>query len=399
VAQTAGTNSFGSRLRRHRERQGFSRAVLGQLVGRSAEWVKALESGRLQMPRLPMLQQLVQVLGLRTLDELTGDQSLGMDVLTKAAHEQAPVVADALLGMPPVPDEEPDLDGLARRIDEAWRRWIDVPEQKTAVAVVLPGLLGEARAAARELVGPDRRRAYVELARVYSLAQCFFAYQPTGELVWIAADRAMEAARTADDPLAIAGAAWYYGEVYREIGRPDRARSTALESAALLDPAADAEQRARWGHLQIGAALSEAQLGNAGHAWRHWDLADQAAAALGDSYAHPWLRFGRADVDGFALRMDVRLMQPGSALRRADRLDLAAQPGPSKRAWRLLDIAEAHDLRNNPVGVVHMIDRANRVSAETVRFSLFARSAVLDLSARRTAVRGEARTLAVAMGL
>ena len=42
--------TVGQRIRHHRERAGMSRPVLGGLVGRSAEWVKAVESGRLLAP-------------------------------------------------------------------------------------------------------------------------------------------------------------------------------------------------------------------------------------------------------------------------------------------------------------------------------------------------------------
>ncbi len=104
-------------------------------------------------------------------------------------------------------------------------------------------------------------------------------------------------------------------------------------------------------------------------------------------------------MDGFALRMDVRLVRPAQALGRADALDLSAQPGPSKRAWRLLDVAEAHNLRNERASVIHMIGRAHRESAETVRYNLFARQALAELSDRRSAVRQDAQELAGQIGL
>jgi transcriptional regulator with XRE-family HTH domain len=391
--------SFAGQLRRARTRAGKSRAVLGGLVGRSEEWVKALETGRLQMPRLPMLLQLAEVLGLADLAELTGGLSLPVPSMGKGSHEAMPRVAEAMLATSVPTDREPDLAGLARRVEEAWQRWVRLPDQKTSVAAVLPGLLTEARSAVGALDGTGRRRAQAELARVYSLAQCYFAYQPRGELVWIAADRAMVTAQEADDPLAIAAAGWYYGEVYRYAGHPEQAKAVALECAALLDPAASTEQRARWGHLQMSAALSEADAGNAGDAWRYWDRADEAATVLGPDYYHPWLRFGRADVDGFALRMDVRLVAPGQALRRADALDLSAQPSPGKRALRLIDVAEAHNLRNERAGVIHMIGRAARESAETVKFSLPARAMLVELAQRRGAVQQDARELATAVGI
>ncbi len=56
--------SFGARLRYRRERVGKTRAVLGGLVGRSEEWVKAVETDRLLIPRLPMLLRLADVLGI-----------------------------------------------------------------------------------------------------------------------------------------------------------------------------------------------------------------------------------------------------------------------------------------------------------------------------------------------
>lgn len=44
------TTGFGKRVQFYRTRAGQTRAVLGGLVGRSAEWVKAIENGRLGVP-------------------------------------------------------------------------------------------------------------------------------------------------------------------------------------------------------------------------------------------------------------------------------------------------------------------------------------------------------------
>lgn len=61
----------GKRIKLHRERAGMSRSVLAGLIGRSAEWVKSVESCRLQTPRLAMLLKIAQVLGLDDLASLT----------------------------------------------------------------------------------------------------------------------------------------------------------------------------------------------------------------------------------------------------------------------------------------------------------------------------------------
>lgn len=65
----------------------MSRPVLGGLVGRGAEWVKAVETGRLQVPRLPMLLRIAQALDVRDLAELTGDgHAVPVQAFTGEAH-------------------------------------------------------------------------------------------------------------------------------------------------------------------------------------------------------------------------------------------------------------------------------------------------------------------------
>ena len=70
-----------------------------------------------------------------------------------------------------------------------------------------------------------------------------------------------------------------------------------------------------------------------------------------------------------------------------------------RRALMLLETARAHRLRREYTSVAHLIGRAQRESDETVKHSIFARSAVLELLERRGPIREDARELALAMGL
>ncbi|MFN2495026.1 MAG: helix-turn-helix domain-containing protein [Pseudonocardiaceae bacterium] len=79
-----------------RERAGITRPVLGGLVGRSAEWVKAVENDRLMTPRIPLLLRLAEVLKVHDLGQLIGEQRLATAAFTKPAHEALPDVAEAL---------------------------------------------------------------------------------------------------------------------------------------------------------------------------------------------------------------------------------------------------------------------------------------------------------------
>jgi transcriptional regulator with XRE-family HTH domain len=84
-------SAFGDRLCRYRERAGMSRPVFGGLVGRSTEWVKAVETGRLAVPGLAMLLYMAEVLGVDDLAELTGDQSARIERFSRGEHPSVPL--------------------------------------------------------------------------------------------------------------------------------------------------------------------------------------------------------------------------------------------------------------------------------------------------------------------
>jgi transcriptional regulator with XRE-family HTH domain len=388
---------FGERLQRHRKRAGMSRPVLGGLVGRSGEWVKALETGRLLTPRLPLLLRLADVLGVVDLAELTGDERLSAATYTKAAHEHLPAVARALATYRIDNTDAPaDVAGLSARVEQTWELWHGARQQRTAIAGLLPGLLQDARDTVRRAEGLDRRRALAAEAQVYHLAQLYLSFQPVPELVTLTGDRAMTAAQDADDPVAMAASAWYLNHVFRDAGQQHEARvQLALDTAQLLNPERSKEERALFGQLHLAAALSHAKIGREGDAWRHWDHADRAAASLGEDYVHPWLMFGRGTVDAYAITMLVDLARGSEAARRADQLELDTIPSATRRSFHLIETARAYHQRRDYLASVTLLRRAYDESPDTSSFNLFTRSAVVDLAEHGGAtVRSDAQSLA-----
>jgi transcriptional regulator with XRE-family HTH domain len=399
----------GERIRYFRDRAGMSRPVLGGLVGKSAEWVKAVESGRLQPPRLAMLLRIAELLGVSDLSELAGDQRLSVAHFGKARHESLDAVTRALTdyGISLPEDGEPVTAGeLSSRVSDAWQLWHGSRRQRTAVSVVLPGLLRDGRGAARRLEGADRRQALASLAGAYHLAQLFLSFQPCPELVMLCGDRAMTAAQDADDPRAIAGASWYLNHVFRDAGEQPAARVESASSAArLLRPEESAEDLARWGLLQLACALSYARTGHSGDAWRHWDEASRAAHALGRAYSHPYLIFGPGMVDAYAVTMNADLMQAGHAIQQSSRLDLPAMPSCTRRSFHLIESARARSVRTrsnrpDPVAIITLLQTAWDESPDTARYNYFTRSYVSEAAeSGDRMVRGRAQVLASAMGV
>lgn len=388
---------FGDRLRRYRERLGMSRPVLGGLVGKSGEWVKAVETGRLLTPRLPMLLRLAQVLRVEDLAELTGDERLTTASYGKAAHEHLPAVAEALARYPIAGGDGPvDVAGLAGRVAQTWELWHGARRHRTAVATLLPALLNDTRTAVRQVDGEDRRAVLTALAQTYHLAQLYLSFQPAPELVTLTGDRAMTAAQDADDPYAMAAAAWYVNHVYRDAGQQHDARvQLALDATGLLAPERAEEDRALWGLLHLAVALSYAKIGQEGDAWRHWDHADEAVRALPAGYRHSWLIFGRETVDAYAITILTDLMRGGEAARRADVVDLAVLPSTTRRAFHTIETARAYHQSHEHIATLHLLRKAYQESPDTARFNIFTRSAVTDLAERGGAtVRRDAVQLA-----
>ncbi len=396
---------IGRRIQTIRERSGKSRAVVAGLVGRSEEWLKAVERGRLQPPRLHMLVLIAEALGESDLARITGNQGLGLSTGHRVGHEAVPAMREAIEEMPlTVTDgSPPDAADLQTRAVEAWRLWHASVAPRAEVGAVLPGLIRDGRRAVRVLDGAERRRAHAALSAAYALAEQLLAWVADSSLLWMAADRCMSSAEQADDPNALAGAAWVVGNVWRATGREEDAYTLANDAAALLEPSlADGsdQTRALWGAARLHASITAARMGREGDALRQLDQADAMTNRLPDGYTHPWTLFGRANTDLTGVNVRVDLRKAGSALDYAGHLDLDVIPSIDRRARLWLETARAYSLRKDHTGTLHTLQRATKVSAESMRCRPMARSLAGELVASGgRMIEREARTLANTLGV
>jgi transcriptional regulator with XRE-family HTH domain len=399
------TVPFGQRLRALRDRTGKTRAVLGGLVGRSEEWVKALETSRLHMPRLPMLIRLADVLGVTDLEELTGGQSIDVARVVNAEHPAAPAIREAVqrytLSRPT--DEPQPVTVLRDRVNRAWQTWHRSRTRRSDVGALLPALLLDCQHAAAGHDGTDRRTAHAVLADAYQLAQHALVNAAEPALLWLVVERAMAAAQIADEPIALAGAAWTVGMMLRADARTDEALALAGEAADLLEPylpdAAD-DWCGMWGALQLHRAVTAARAGRDGEAWRHWDRAGEAVRRLPAGYYHPWTIFGGANTDLTAISLTVDLWKSREALRRAESIEPDGIPSRERRGRLFVEMARGHHAGDDRIATVRLLLAACDEGVDAVRYSPAARAIVDDLVERPPrAVRGDVRTLASRIGL
>ncbi|MFI6030718.1 helix-turn-helix domain-containing protein [Amycolatopsis magusensis] len=395
----------GKRIKRERDRVGMTRGVLGGLVGKSADWVKAVETGRLQMPKLPVLLRIADALGLHDLAVLTGNgYAVPVSVFAGERHAALAEVQAALTEYRVTPtDRTSNVEHLATRLRQAWVVRHSSPDHRTRLGALLPGLIRDSQLAARTIGGEQRRDARRVLAGVYQLADFYVAYQPAPELVWMVADRALTEGQEADDPYVIAGGAWAMVQALRDAGRWDEAIHLAADAAGQLRPYLETgpdDWRGMVGALEAEIAYVHARRGRHGDAWAHWERAASVAQRLGADYRHVQSSFSQAVLAAHATTLGVELRRPGEALRAADRFDPDSIPSLARRSRHLIEVARGHHQRDEKAAVWALLNRSERTAPETIRYNGFAREMLLDLRRRPpSGLRDDVQDLCARVGL
>lgn len=398
--------SVGDRVRLLRESRGMSRAVLAGLCGRGPDWLKKIESGDRPLDSYTLLVRLASALQVSDLSAVTGKDTVNQPVpLGRLNHPAMPDIWAAVKsrGVAPGAPEDDDVLALQGRVDQTWRLWHNSAHNRTEVGSLLPDLIRRTEAAARSFDGDRRRAALVALSDTYRLTGQATAYIAPAELAWVVADRALSAAQQADDPAAIAAAAWNMGNILRETSYPDEALRTVTDAANLIRPhlaESPEDWRGIYGALQLHAAVTCAREGRDGDAWRYWDAGDQVAKSLPSSYVHPSTVFGRANVDFHAVSVATDLRTSGRALSLADEIDPDVMPSTERRARLWVEVARGHLQRGDATAALHAMQRAQKIGAETVAYTPSARTAAAELWRKAPrALRSEAGELASAVGV
>lgn len=398
--------AFGERLRILRTRRGMTRPVLAGLLGRSPSWLKQVERGEIHTPSLPMILRIAEVLRVRDLSDLTGDQSMPAALFVGPGHPRLPEVRAAIDAFFPTGTDRqaPDAAHLRSRLARAWTARHSAPNHREVLGSLLPGLIRDAQLAVRQAdSAAAQRAAQAVLAEVYSLAQFFLAYQPDSALLWRVAERGMVAAQESEDPHALGMAAWLTAEAHRDAGHYDGADTVTMECLRYLEPHlpdADDDVRAIAGALHVAAGYTAARRGDTGAAWGWWDKADRIAQRLPADYYHPITSFSRAVMGAHAVTLAVELHAGGESLRQAAKADVRCIPSRPRRARHRIEEARGYQLDGQPDTALATLEKAHENAPETIRYNGYARRIILEeTEAKSPERRRRASELAVKVGI
>lgn len=396
---------FGQRVQILRTRKGITRDQLGGLVGKSGSWVKGVETGRLKTPKLETILRVAEVLRVRDLSDLTGDQSMHVDLFTGPGHPRLAAVKAAVDRFPVATAQEaPSTAHIRARLARVWSARHSAPNHREVIGALLPELIRDAQIAARQAdTGPTRRAAQAVLAEVYSLSQFFVAYQPDAALLWRVAERGLIAAQESEDPYAIGVAAWLAAQAHRDAGHYDAADAVNLAALGYLEPLlgdASPGVLAITGALTFEAGYTAARRGAIGTAWRHWDTARAMANRLPAGYYDPVTSFSQAIMGAHAVTVAVELRQGRESVRQAAAADAVIIPSRPRRARHRIEEARGYHLDGQPDVALATLAHAHQAAPETIRYNGYAKRIVLEeAESKIPARRRRASDLAVKIGL
>ncbi|MFE2033445.1 helix-turn-helix domain-containing protein [Streptomyces scopuliridis] len=400
--------AFGQRLKILRTRRGMTRAQLGGLVdGKTASWVRAVEEGRLQTPKLVTILRLAEVLRVRDLSELTGDQSAPVALFTGPGHPRLRAVKDAIDAFPlATARPAPPTPHLQARLARAWAARHSAPNHREVIGALLPDLIRDARLTVRQADRTaERRAAQAALSEVYSLSQFFVAYQPDAPLLWRVAERGMVAAQESEDPHTIGVAAWLTAQAHRDSGpghydAADAVTAEALRFLTPLLPEASDDVLAITGALTFEAGYTAARRRETGTAWRYWDEARSLAERLPADYYHPVTSFSRAIMGAHAVTVAVELRSGGESVRQATASDTTAIPSRPRRARHRIEEARGYHLDGQPDVALDTLARAHEAAPETIKYNGYAKAIVIEETESKSPERRRrASELAARLGL
>ncbi|MES9587708.1 MULTISPECIES: helix-turn-helix domain-containing protein [unclassified Streptomyces] len=211
----------------------------------------------------------------------------------------------------------------------------------------LPGLLATAAATRDAATGRARQQASAVLARVYVLTSELASKQHV-DAAWVAADRALSAARESGTPVPVGEASRVLAITMRRSGRWSSAVRFLSGEAAELDAA---EQRAAAVRttLLLTAAYSAATGGDRSTALALLDEAEGDVERLPDVPGLFTVEATRAQVDVYRIGALNALGTPDEGVKVAAGLNIASMPTPERRARAWTDIARMnHALGDGP---------------------------------------------------
>jgi hypothetical protein len=265
------------------------------------------------------------------------------------------------------------------------------------VVAALPGLIKttqQMEAASTDDVVYRRSCAAVS-ARIHHLAATTLSKIGEADLAWIAAERAMQAADDADDPLVLASAARSGTHALLAVGRFDDALELGEVAARWLSPrmgVGDPAALSLYGMLHLRTAVAAARHQDRSMANELLAQAGCAADRLGVDANYWQTGFGPSNVELHRLSAALDLGDITEVIDSAPRINVDHLP-VERQVTHLIDLARALSLVAKDDDALQTLLTAEQKSPGIVRHSAVVREVVRSMYRRAPATAGKKSSL------
>ncbi|MFI9503643.1 helix-turn-helix domain-containing protein [Nocardia sp. NPDC052566] len=377
----------GRRIEMRRRQRGLSRKVVANLVGRSEEWLRLVESGQRRLDSIDVLARLAVILQVHDVAELIDWPNHKLPRPTgkppDELHQLRQVVIDhpalRVRDDPPVETHTPQP--LSSALRECRRIWTTAPHRYSQVSARLPALIAVARTAhwqRRDL------ETAAQLIDAYHLARDLLTAAGDHRTAATVADRALEIAAQVRQPLFLAASAWHVADGMLHADDPMDGHDYALTAAHRLAEAEltcpDAEILGE--ALRLLAAHGAALAGDLAESARLLEQAGLAARARGHDRAARGIPFGPVELGIAEVNIALAQHDPDQAIRLARRVCLTEEQALGRRAAYHIDQARAYILRREDAEATIALMKIATISPEDLYYDADARNCVQHLVRR-----------------
>ena len=384
------TKVLGQRIKELRRAAGMSQSDLSAAMGRSESWVSQVERGVQPVERLSILQALADALNV-SVREVRPDAAPAEPTQPEELDRSNDLegLRVALTGHPALgslfeesPGEPvPSLPDFRQRVEEAWT--LAHASSYAALSDHLAQLLPSIEAAVRHAPASDRTELHFLRARAYQVAAASFTRQDQADAAWVAADRALQAAELAGQPLEVVASLFRMAHAFMRQQHMEQAEQAAKSAVVVMTPRAEApgcppEELSLLGAMNLVLSVINAREGNRKGTHEHIDRARGIAARLGEDRNDFDTEFGPTNVEIHAVSTAVELGDAGLALEVAQQVD-ASSLSPERQSRFLLDVARAHAQRRHVGEATAALLESEALAPEQVHDHHLAREVIRDL--------------------
>ncbi|MFJ8779767.1 helix-turn-helix domain-containing protein [Streptomyces sp. NPDC102476] len=382
--------TVGLRVKELRHAAGMSQSDLAAAMGRSESWVSQVERGVQPVERLSILQALADALNV-SVHDVRPDAAPAeqREPEEAAASNDLDGLRVALTGHPalgslfeqPPADPTPSLADFRQHVEEAWT--LAHASSYAALSDHLTKLLPSIEAAVRHAPAGERAELHSLRAKAYQVAAASFTRQDQADAAWIAADRALQAAELAGQPLEVVASLFRMSHAFMRQQHMEQAEQAAKSAVTVMapraeNPACPPEELSLLGAMNLVLSVINAREGNRGQTHKCLDVARGIAARLGEDRNDFDTEFGPTNVEIHAVSTAVELGDAGLALEVAQYVDTSGLSS-ERQARFLLDVARAHAQRRHVGEATAALLEAEALTPEQIHDHHLAREVIRDL--------------------